>query len=529
MKNIFCNKKIIIAVVFAMAICIRVIPQIVQNIDVNCDEAMLAINAKSIAETGKDIYGTSNPVYFEAWGAAGQSALPTYLSALLVKIFGYSLFTVRLPFIILSICSLFIVFALSKKMFGTRTAVIILALTAISPWHILQSQIALDCNMFPHILLIGVYLLYVGLEEKRNICTYFSMFFFAISMYCYGVAIFIVPLMLTIISTYELIKKKIGIKQVLICILIYVVISIPILLMFIVNYFKMDSINLLGITIQRFYYSLRETDILFFSKNIVEQFVSNVFQITKLIVIQNDKLPWNQIPGFGAIYLCSIVFAVIGLVSLIKKQNNNKTRAIIIVSWIIVSFVVGLIINDTNINRLNVIWYALIIIAGYGIALCSKKNYIKAAIAVMYAILFSLFMYKLIFCFPGEVKKSFTFSAGLVDACEYINGLNCESIVFSNEVYNTDKEFVFIKFKLDQKTNNPIDRFNILRYYGFGTSMNSCLDDYTKKITINTINDNSILEDEVYLMSTNEKNKIKNANEYEIKEFYKYCVLEKKK
>ena len=186
MKNIFCNKKIIIAVVFAMAICIRVIPQIVQNIDVNCDEAMLAINAKSIAETGKDIYGTSNPVYFEAWGAAGQSALPTYLSALFVKIFGYSLFTVRLPFIILSICSLFIVFALSKKMFGTRTAVIILALTAISPWHILQSQIALDCNMFPHILLVGVYLLYVGLEEKRNICTYFSMFFFAISMYCYG-------------------------------------------------------------------------------------------------------------------------------------------------------------------------------------------------------------------------------------------------------------------------------------------------------------------------------------------------------
>ena len=324
-----------------------------------------------------------------------------------------------------------------------------------------------------------------------------------------------------------------GIAKLLIC---YLIMMSPFdrlifygVLMFIVNYFKMDSINLLGITIQRFYYSLRETDILFFSKNIVEQFVSNVFQITKLIVIQNDKLPWNQIPGFGAIYLCSIVFAVIGLVSLIKKQNNNKTRAIIIVSWIIVSFVVGLIINDTNINRLNVIWYALIIIAGYGIALCSKKNYIKAAIAVMYAILFSLFMYKLIFCFPGEVKKSFTFSAGLVDACEYINGLNCESIVFSNEVYNTDKEFVFIKFKLDQKTNNPIDRFNILRYYGFGTSTNSCLDDYTKKITVNTINDNSILEDEVYLMSTNEKNKIKNANEYEIKEFYKYCVLEKKK
>lgn len=35
--------------------------------DINCDEAMTALNANSIAKTGVDIYGTRYPIYFEGW------------------------------------------------------------------------------------------------------------------------------------------------------------------------------------------------------------------------------------------------------------------------------------------------------------------------------------------------------------------------------------------------------------------------------------------------------------------------------
>ena len=75
---------------------------------------MTAINANAIAETGKDIYGTSFPVYLEAWRVFGQSVFLMYCIAICIKIFGISLIAVRLPMLLISIISLFVFYDLKK-------------------------------------------------------------------------------------------------------------------------------------------------------------------------------------------------------------------------------------------------------------------------------------------------------------------------------------------------------------------------------------------------------------------------------
>lgn len=51
-------KKVIVLLIFAIAIIIRIIKWPLIMEEINCDEAMTAINAKAISETGCDMYGT---------------------------------------------------------------------------------------------------------------------------------------------------------------------------------------------------------------------------------------------------------------------------------------------------------------------------------------------------------------------------------------------------------------------------------------------------------------------------------------
>ena len=65
-------------------------------------------DAYCIANYGTDRYGNSNPVYMINYGG-GQSALYTYLAAILIKVFGYSLTVIRIPALVFSI--IYLIFA----------------------------------------------------------------------------------------------------------------------------------------------------------------------------------------------------------------------------------------------------------------------------------------------------------------------------------------------------------------------------------------------------------------------------------
>ena len=115
------NKKqlIIFLIIIIIAIFVRIykFPNALK--EVNSDEMMLAVNAKSIADTGKDINGISYPVYLLGFG--GQSVLLLYLIVFCIKIFGYSLFAIRLPLLIISIVSLVVFYDLIRRISKNNT------------------------------------------------------------------------------------------------------------------------------------------------------------------------------------------------------------------------------------------------------------------------------------------------------------------------------------------------------------------------------------------------------------------------
>lgn len=510
------NKKqlIIFLIIIIIAIFVRIyeFPNALK--EVNSDEMMLAVNAKSIADTGKDINGISYPVYLLGFG--GQSVLLLYLIVLCIKIFGYSLFAIRFPLLIISIISLVVFYDLIRRISKNNTIALIgLGLLAISPWHILQGMWALDCNILPHILLIAVYLLYIGIFKKSKWTLYLSMVFFALTLYSYGIAIYFTPILLLALAIYLRRKNKISIPDLIICIVIFSVLAMPIILMFAINILKPNESIFLGNITIPYYESLSRTDdMLFFSPNILVQLFINIGFTVLMILGEFDGCVWNSSLIFGTAYHITLVLVIVAIIIKIKNKASHihfdlldvfssTTDSIqgtangdvnlqdnfprfLILSWLCTSIFTGVVINQTNINRLNTIWYPLIILATFALYYfynyfkrletnnenCSKKSKIYAiSIITIFIILFTSYLIYFNCYYANKVDMSICFSRGMYQALKYTNTLPIDNVKVDNldndgsidiyiksNKYFTDK--TFDELRSQDELNNALNELD---------------------------------------------------------------------
>lgn len=260
--------------------------------------------------------------------------------------------------LIVSIILLFVFYDFVKKITkNEKIALIGLALLSICPWHILQSIWELDCNMFPHFLLIAMDILYTGIIKNNKKIIYISMFFYALTLYCYGVAIYFVPLFLLVFCIYLLKNKIINYKDAIICILIFVLFAMPIVLMFAINLLHIETqIKIFNITIPYYPNLSRTQDMVFFTDNKLSQLFENIISTIMVIFNQSDRGEWNASPVFGTIYHMSIIFVFVSIIKIIKLTKDNKKVSVenfLILIWLCISILTGFIINEVNINRIN--------------------------------------------------------------------------------------------------------------------------------------------------------------------------------
>lgn len=361
----------------------------------NQDGAMAAVDAKALAEYGTDRFGTHFPVHLNAWGYGQMSALLSYLMIPFIKLFGFSPLTVRLPLLLISLAGLFCLFGFTSDVFGKNVGLIVLWFSAVNPWHILQSRWALDCNLYPHFFIMGIFLLQKALKGKRQLLYLMSsMVLFGLSMYCYGVSIYTVPLFLLISGIYLLITKKISIQKVMLAAVVYLLVSWPFIAVMIINFFQWDTVETPLFTLPCFPDSIRSNDILFFSKNVFSQLVANFKSLVRVTALQSKDLPWNDVQNFGTIYLFSFPFAVTGFCGLLY-EFRKRVGAMFVLFFLGTGIWCGLITNSVNVNRLNIIYYPIIILAGIGIYEVIRwisLPWLKYGMAIVYVLAFVLFV-----------------------------------------------------------------------------------------------------------------------------------------
>ena len=117
------------------------------------DEAGMAYDAMALAKDGMDRFGYHNPVYLINFGG-GQNALYTYLASIVVRVFGFSIWAIRIPAVVMALVAAGVLYALMRRAKGKLAALTSLALMAILPFAVMHARWGLESYLlFPMVIL----------------------------------------------------------------------------------------------------------------------------------------------------------------------------------------------------------------------------------------------------------------------------------------------------------------------------------------------------------------------------------------
>jgi len=445
--------KVILVFIFAIAAFVRLWKFGIIPGGFNQDEALASVESFALLKHGTDRLGMPFPAHFTSYGYSPMNVLYSYVNIPFVSIFGLNRVSSRLPVVILSLIALVVLYFLCKLTFDKKVAITIFAFCSIAPWNIMQSRWALDNFMLPYFFLFSVFFLALGFYKNKKII-YISMIFFGITMYSYAIAWYAVPLFLCIVCFFALRKKLITFLEAILYAIVYMLVAFPIFGTAIINAFKLKTIYLPFVTIPFFPDSVRSKDVLFFSDNIPKQLLSNIKSFIDIVIYQTYDMPWNTVPGFGSIYIFSIPFVLVGLFAILKMELKTVTddkenvgynvqfslksvlaqnnRGIIIVCWLIVSIFVGMITANVNVNRINIIFYPMIILCGIGIySIIKRIKIFSILILLIYAIAVISFSSN----YFGDHSKviASSFYNGFEECSKYVEGKNFEKLYVTSD------------------------------------------------------------------------------------------------
>lgn len=336
----------------------------------NPNGAVSALDAKALAEYGTDRLGTNRPTLSINGDSAQMSTMMSYVMIPFVKSLGLNIFSMRLPILMFSLLGSAAIYGIVRRMLGDAIAVIALLFVAINPWHMMQSRFLSGTNLFPHMVVIGVYLLLKGMEKVGYF--YVSMLFFSLSMYCSDTAFYFVPLFLITMLLTMVLYQALSVKTALIGFLVYMGVAWPAFLTVLVNFMKWETISLPFVTIQSFAGNVGVTDILFCTKNPLEQLPDNVVSLINVVFAQNEELLWPSLQTFGTMYqgaapLILLGWGVVVYMSLEETKLEKKIAYIALLLYSIFALFSGIIMNGVNTNKMNIIFYVNIIFMVIGI------------------------------------------------------------------------------------------------------------------------------------------------------------------
>lgn len=405
---------------------------------VNQDEAMNAVDAFSLSRYGTDRFGTFLPAHLMGWEVGQQSSLMSYLEVPFIWLFGFNIFSIRLPMVIMGLLGCFCVYLLVKKLFNETYAKIALLLAISSPVLFKASRWSLDCNLLPHFFIIGFTLLVFGLEKKKYL--YISMIFFAACMYSYGLAFYCVTIFLCIACIVLFINKNINIKDIILCLLIYLGLSWPIYLTMFVNFMGWDTISLPFVTIPLFPKSTRASDILFFSQDFLSDFILNLMFLIVILFFQNTTI---TLAG-----LISFPFMMMGLIYVFQQNKGKNIYYRLFLCWFFSCIALGLMVRCDAVNRFNIFYYLNVLLSTIGVYYVSKilRKSIKETLflyVTVITIIIQFIPFSFSYFFNTTATKSADFFPNMTNAISYASEINpdyyyIENVQFPNADNDSD-------------------------------------------------------------------------------------------
>ena len=418
-KEIFKDKYNIVFIgILLIAILVRVILLDKYPNGIHEDEAGMMYDAFCMAEYGTDRYLNENPAYLINFGG-GQSVLYAAIASVFIRIFGLSVFVIRLPAVIFSVLTIIFAYMLAKKYIGSKFAIILAFLITICPWHIMQSRWGLDCNLLSSFIMLSIF---IFLNAKKTWHFVISGIFWGLTLYTYALSYIMLPVFFIGLCIYLLYIKRIKIKDIIVTIIPILILALPLIMVQVVNYFGLESIKFGFLTIPKLYtYRIGEIGLenILYNLNIFNG--NNFFQL----LFSADHNPGNTFKEFGTIYYILIPFAIFGFILIIdetvisikKKEFNLKT--VFLIQFFLITLSV-LVFADLQLYKLNPLFIMLLAFGAEAIIwLYNKRKFWAYCLIISLTITFILFE---IFYFKNvNSKVGVGFNTDFMPLIEYLD------------------------------------------------------------------------------------------------------------
>lgn len=343
----------------------------------NQDEAASAYEAWSLAETGCDKWGNAWPAYFPSWGS-GQNVLLAYLTAPVIKVLGLSVLSARLVLLLTSLLTLPLFFVCLRPL-GRARALLGLLILALAPWHVLLARWALESNLLPFWMLLGIVTLARALTTGRRRWIGPALLPFAVALYAYGTTAVVLPLLLggaLVVFRAQLHRHW---RVWLLALGLFLLVAGPFLLFFLENYLL--------------HRNLAWTDSLPFSTPLLpatrisqinsDSWPTMLFKNWKFLIRGfNDGMCYNQLPGFALLIRGALPLAIIGWVATLREMNAivrsgaalspPATVRALFALWAGAAFTLALTV-ELNINRFNHFFLPCLVLAMVGLDVLLNK------------------------------------------------------------------------------------------------------------------------------------------------------------
>lgn len=440
------------------------------------DEASIGFNAKSIAQTGRDEYGSFMPLTIRSFGDY-KPPMYVYLAVPPVSLFGLTAWSIRLPSAIMGVLAVVGVFFLVTELFEERNkyalALVSSLLLAISPWHIQFSRVAFEANIGLTFTIWAVTAFLAGLRNRVYMPVAASLF--GLGLYTYHSERIFLPLLviyLGYVYRKQLFRKEYR-KYLLSAFVIAVIVVAP-LIPVLLNKASISRLSgtsainqqtiLLARTVKKLEEDRRASDFvglvldnrrLIWIKTIVSGYLSH-FSL-KWLFITGDHAR-HHAPDMGLLYIWELPFLFLGLYIICKKIKGYP-RAILI-GWFLLAPVAASPTTDLpHAVRTLVFLPVFQIITAAGILgtaayLSAKHTFwrkaacIYAAAAVFVIAIFNFAYYLDMYFVQMNPEFSQAWQYGYKDLVNYTEAhkANYKKVVISTQL---DQSYIFFLFYMN--------------------------------------------------------------------------------
>lgn len=348
------------------------------------DSVMAGVEAFCLSSGGVDQYGISWPTYFTAWGHSQMSTLYSYLMIPFIRVMGLSRMTLRLPMLLISLLMLPIIWDFARRILDKDYALIVLLIAATNPWQIQQSRSPLESQLMPHVFLLAVYLLYLGMSRRWAL--YLSMVFFALTPYAYGLASFSAPAFLLPAAIYCLARRKVRPADMAVCVLIFLGLSGMYYYTMMINAFGWETATLGPITMPRFPDSTRANDLALTQENPYRAMIVNLCAFFEQLGQYMSRKENEQLNWAGTMYVFMVPAMLAGLYQLWTHRRAKAQRAeetplrdggMFVLLWVAAAAFNGMVIGGWQVHC-NILYYPMMLVGAYAIYTAGKSLRLSA-------------------------------------------------------------------------------------------------------------------------------------------------------